>query len=356
MVESYAPTSDPSQTRPAEGSCPGDRSVAFAGVADCRITGAGDNGPLLAGDAGDFVNFDDPIHVTRYVQVQNGLSWEGIKWAFFNPVVQNWHPLTVLSHMLDCQMFGLRPWGHHLTNVLLHAFNAGLVFGLLQLMTGATWRSLLVAALFAVHPLRVESVAWVTERKDVLSSFFGMLALIAYARYTEVQRLKSKVQGPGSKGRGPWSILHLPSSVFYLLSLFFFALGLMSKPMLVTWPFVMLLLDYWPLKRSAECGRRKAEHGAGGTSQGRTWPWRKLVMEKAPFFALAALLSVVTFVVQKRAGVLVAGENLSLGVRTGNALISYCRYLGKMFWPMDLAVQYPHPGHWPPGKVLLAGG
>jgi len=142
----------------------------------------------------DFVNLDDDLYVTGNVPVQNGLAWESIKWAWLNPVAANWHPLTVLSHMVDCQVFGLKPWGHHLTSVLLHALNAGLVFALLRQMTGATWRSLLVAALFAVHPLRVESVAWVAERKDVLSGCFGLLALLAYARYAEVQSLKSKVQ------------------------------------------------------------------------------------------------------------------------------------------------------------------
>ena len=138
----------------------------------------------------DFVNFDDALNVTANVHVQKGLTWEGIKWACLNPVNCNWHPLTMWSHMLVCQVFGLNPWGHHLTNVLLHALNAGLVFALLRQMTGATWRSLLVAALFAVHPLRVESVAWVAERKDVLSGFFGLLALMAYVRYAEVQSLE----------------------------------------------------------------------------------------------------------------------------------------------------------------------
>ena len=144
----------------------------------------------------DFVNLDDDQHVTSNLLVQKGLTREGIGWVFLHPVPDNWHPLTALSHMAACQVFGLDPWGHHLANVVLHALNAGLVFLLLTRMTGATWRSVLVAALFAIHPLRVESVAWVTERKDVLSAFFGLLALIAYARYVEVQSLESKVQSP----------------------------------------------------------------------------------------------------------------------------------------------------------------
>ena len=202
----------------------------------------------------DFVNYDDDVHVTSNVHVQKGLTLESIKWAFFNPVNCNWHPLTMWSHMLDCQLFGLNPWGHHLTSVLLHALNAMLVFALLQQMTGATWRSLFVAALFGVHPLRVESVAWVAERKDVLSGCFGLLALIFYARYAQ----RSVVRNPGRPlltkdyGRRPTdhaSRITPHASPFYLLSLLFFALGLMSKPMLVTWPFVMLLLDYWPLRR-----------------------------------------------------------------------------------------------------------
>ncbi len=338
----------------------------------------------------DFVNLDDPDYVTANVHVQGGLTLENVKWACLNPVCCNWHPVTVWSHMLDCQMFGLNPWGHHLTNVVLHGLNAGLVFALLQLMTGATWRSLLVAALFAVHPLHVESVAWVAERKDVLSGFFGLLALVAYARYAEVQSLKSKVlnlrskpQGTRAEARSPKSkvqsqepasstqhpasrITHQVSrltfhvSRFYLLSLFFFALGLMSKPMMVTWPFVMLMLDYWPLRRNAECRLQIAEstiqhHASRFRPQWQIAnPLLPLVAEKLPFFALAALASVVTFVMQQRA--MTGVESLPLGARAGNALISYGRYLGKLAWPTDLAVYYPHPGYWPFGQVMFAGG
>jgi Flp pilus assembly protein TadD len=303
----------------------------------------------------DFVTADDDVYVTANARVQSGLSWENIKWACLNSVCDNWNPLTVWSHMAVCQVCGLNPWGHHLSNVLLHALNAGLVFALLQAMTGATWRSLWVAALFAVHPLRVEAVAWVSERKDLLSGFFGLLALIAYARYAEVQSLKSNVQSPWSVVRGPWSLFHLPSPIFYLLSLFLYALGLMSKPMLVTWPFVMLLLDYWPLRRwepsTVNSPPRQSEATAGQLST-----VLRLVREKMPFFVLAALTSVVTFVVQRREGSLGLGEMLPLSARVGNALISYGRYLGKLFWPTDLVLFYPHPGYWPLGKVLLAGG
>jgi len=286
----------------------------------------------------DFVNYDDPDYVTANVHVQNGLTLASIKWALLNPVADNWHPLTVLSHMLDCDNFGLEPGGHHLVNVLLHALNVVLVFVLLQQMTGALWQSALVAALFGWHPLHVESVAWVAERKDVLSGFFGLLTLICYARYVQ----KSKVGSRESETNLPTASSFLRSP-FYWLSLFFFTLGLMSKPTLVTMPFVMLLLDYWPLERVT-----------GDT--GRVAGLSRLVREKIPFFALAAAASVVTFVVQKTGSSLVTGENLPFGARVGNALISYCRYLGKIFYPTDLAVFYAHPGYWPMGKVLMAGG
>jgi tetratricopeptide (TPR) repeat protein len=257
--------------------------------------------------------------------------------------------MTVLSHMADCQLFGLNPWGHHLSSVLLHALNAVLVFALLKQMTGATWQSLLVAALFAVHPLRVESVAWVAERKDVLSGFFGLLALIAYARYAQTavisdqwSVISNQPSGPRTTGQGlPQRNYRLLITdhrlLFYLLSLFFLALGLMSKPMLVTWPFVMLLLDFWPLRRL------------------ELSTLLRLVREKIPLFGLVALGSVATFVVQQQTGALAVGY-LPLGERVGNALISYGRYLGKLFWPTDLAVVYPHPGHSPLAEVLLAGG
>ncbi len=320
----------------------------------------------------DFVNYDDPEYVTANPQVQSGWNWEGVKWAFLSPVCANWHPLTVLSHMLACRTFGLHPWGHHLTNILLHALNAGLVFALLQQMTGAIWRSVLVAALFALHPLRVESVAWVAERKDVLSGFFGLLALMAYVRYAQRPVISNQ-----------WSVISLQSSgvpaphdgprtpghrsLFYLLSLGCFALGLMSKPMLVTWPFVMLLLDYWPLGRRQKAQARDTHHAPRTTHHASPFTDQSqianrkseillpLLVEKLPFFVLAALVSTATFVVQKQGGAVKSVVDFSLGARAGNALVSYCRYLGKLFWPKELAVFYPHPGDWPLGKVLLAG-
>jgi tetratricopeptide (TPR) repeat protein len=271
-------------------------------------------------------------------------------------------------------MFGLKPWGHHLTSVLLHAVNTVLVFLLLRSLTGALWRSLLVAAVFGLHPLHVESVAWVSERKDVLSTFFALLTLWAYARYAQcvtsgkwqVTRTETAATVPDSS-----RVLRHPS-LFYWLALVFFALGLMSKPMLVTWPFVMLLLDYWPLGRVAGDGWRVAGGKNGKPStlnpvkgRGRVAKFyaalrgstlNQLLFEKLPFFGLAAVTCIVTFVVQNHSGAMKMVQNLPLGARSGNALISYCRYLGKLFWPADLAIFYPHPGYWPLEQVLLAGG
>jgi len=296
----------------------------------------------------DFINFDDPTYVTANPHVQGGLKWESVKWAFLNPVANNWNPLTVISHMLDCQVCGLNPWGHHLISVLFHALNAALVFALLRQLTGAVWQSLLVAALFSVHPLHVESVAWISERKDVLSTFFGLLSLIFYTRYAQNKQALSPQ----------------PSTLNYTMALFFLALGLMSKPMLVTWPFVMLLLDYWPLGRlrttdhGLQRGLRTTDYGPQRLRRGEAERRRltPLLLEKLPFFVLAAVASYVTFVVQKHTGALVASETLPLGARVGNAMVSYCCYLGKVFWPTELAVFYPHSGYWPLEQVLLAGG
>jgi len=265
-----------------------------------------------------FINYDDELYVTANRQVQQGLTGEGIAWAFRSTETGNWHPVTWLSHMLDCQLFGLRPWGHHLTNLLLHAANTLLLFLLLRRMTGAVWRSVFVAALFGLHPLRVESVAWVAERKDVLSTLFWLLTLWAYAKFAG----ESNAQGAGRK-------------FFYRLALAFFAFGLMSKPMLVAIPFALLLLDYWPLDR----WKREST--------------RNLVIGKIPFFALAAVAGVITLAAQSNAGAVAAG-NLPFANRVENALVSYARYLGKIFWPTDLSVFYPHPGHWPMQAVLLS--
>lgn len=264
-----------------------------------------------------FTNFDDELYVTANTQVQRGVTWDGFIWAFTHTVCANWHPLTCLSHMLDCQLFGLRPWGHHLTSLLLHAANSVLLFLVFLRLTGATWRSFVVAALFGLHPLHVESVAWISERKDVLSTFFWTLTLLAYARFAEASK-KPERHG----------------ALAYAIALVCFALGLMSKPMLVTVPFVLLLLDYWPL-------RRWQEKGLG-----------KLVLEKTPFFLLTAISSAVTFAVQAQAGAVQVA--LPLTARLENTVVSYCRYLGKLFHPANLCAFYPRPDHWPMPIVFLS--
>ncbi len=278
-----------------------------------------------------FVNFDDDLYVTANPQVRQGLTWEGLRWAFRQDAnTGNWHPLTWLSHMADCALFGMSPWGHHLTNILLHAANAVLVFLVVRGMTAAVWRSFVVALLFALHPLRVESVAWVAERKDVLSGFFWLLTIWAYFQYS--RSLKSQTSNPKLSGIGTRAL------TCYAVALAFFALGLMSKPMLVTLPFVLLLLDYWPLARAA----------GPGSSNG----W--LLLEKLPFFLLAAGSSVVTFFAQKGGGAVKGISALPLNSRIQNALVSYCRYLGKTFYPAHLAVFYPRPSHWPMEAALGA--
>jgi protein O-mannosyl-transferase len=299
-------------------------------------------GTFLPALSNGFVGFDDPDYVTENVHVQAGLTWESVQWAFRSTEAANWHPLTWLSHMLDCEFFGLAPWGHHLTSILLHAVSATLLFLLLRRMTGATWRSFIVAMLFGVHPLRVESVAWIAERKDVLSTVFWMLTLWAYSRYAEGRMQNAECRTQNAAVRSPPSRItfHVSRftfhvSRFYLLSLIFFALGLMSKPMLVTLPCALLLLDYWPL------GRLRLETA------------RRLVIEKLPFFLAAAAVSGVTFLVQKRGGAVVGGSPLT--DRVANAVVSYCRYLGKLFWPADLAAFYPRIDHWPIAVVAAAG-
>ena len=284
---------------------------------------------FLPAAGNDFTNYDDNLYVTRNWQVQQGLTWESVRWAFSSIGVFNWHPLTWLSHILDCQFFGLRAWGHHLTSIWLHALNVVLAFAVLRRMTGAVGRSFIVALVFGLHPLRVESVAWVAERKDVLSTSFWMLTLWAYARFAQFETA-AQSQEPRSTlsaGRHP--------SFYYCLSLVFFSLGLMSKPMLVTVPCLLLLLDYWPL-------------GRWGRNDGR-----RLAAEKAPFFLAAMVVSAVTFVVQRQGGAMT--DALPLPARLANVPVAYCRYLGKLFWPVELAAFYP-PAHWPLGTVALAGG
>lgn len=269
-----------------------------------------------------FVNFDDGLYVTGNRHVQKGLTWEGFLWAWKANVASNWHPLTLLSHMLDCELHGMEAGGHHLTNLLLHLANVWLLFEVLRRMTGAVGPSALVAALFAIHPTHVESVAWIAERKDVLSGFFFVLTLGAWHRWARARRRAS-----------------------YLLAVFLFACGLLSKPMVVTLPCVLLLLDVWPLGRLRPGEIRSARELWAGL--------RPLLIEKIPLFALSAASSAVTVYAQQ--GSLATLTAVSLGRRVGNALVSYVAYLGKTFWPAKLAAFYPLPPDIPLWKALAAG-
>ena len=270
-----------------------------------------------------FVNFDDDLYVTGNPRVQKGLSWDNAGWALTTFEASNWHPLTWLSHMLDAQLFGLDAGKHHFTSLLLHAVNALLVLFLLVRMTGALWRSALAAFLFALHPLHVESVAWIAERKDVLSALLWLSALAAWIGYTRSRR---------------------PAP--YALTLVLYALSLMAKPMAVTLPFTLLLLDYWPLRRLPFPGR------------GHPAELKALVWEKAPLFAMSAASCAVTLAAQHVGGAMKTLEAYAFDERLANAAVSYGSYLGKLFWPASLAVFYPHPhpglGSWTAIGSLLA--
>lgn len=251
----------------------------------------------------DFVDFDDLEYITENPHVATGPSIKNIIWAFTNAHAHNWHPLTWVSHMVDVELFGLDPTGHHLVGAFIHAINAALAFMLVSRLTGAITPAAFLALFFALHPLRVESVAWAAERKDVLATFFFLSALLAYAAYAR----KGKI-------------------AFYLTALFLHASGLMAKQMGVTLPFILLLLDYWPLKRLV---LREA--------------WKKIAWEKMPFFVLSVGAGITVYIIQKKTGVLHGEALFPLDVRIANALYSTVAYLGKIFWPTDLAVFYPHP-------------
>ena len=269
-----------------------------------------------------FINYDDGDYVSQNNMVQAGLTWTGIKWAFTTFHAGNWHPLTWISLMLDCQLFGLNPGGDHVLNALLHAANVALLFLLLLEMTGALWPAAFVAALFALHPLHVESVAWISERKDVLSAFFGLLALRSYFRYAKENGQRS-----------------------YWLTVLFFVCSLMSKPMLVTLPFVFLLLDYWPLGRLA---------GApSGTISSKPIQFPHLALEKLPFFLLLVPACILTVWAQSQAAI-ISLVHLPLELRIENAIVSYARYLLKMVWPTHLSVIYPLRAQLPFLEVLSA--
>ncbi len=273
----------------------------------------------------DFINYDDIGYITGNDHVKSGLTLKGLIWAFQTTGFSNWHPLTWLSFMLDIELYGLNAGGHHLTSVLFHIANTLLLFLLLRRMTAALWPCAFVAALFALHPLHVESVAWISERKDVLSTFFGLLALISYVRYTE--RL----------GR-----------LWYLSALLFFIFGLMAKPMLVTLPFVLLLLDYWPL------GRIKFNSALVFSHPIKLARFFLCCLKKYRFSYLQRLPVCVTYYAQQSGGSLMPSDMFPLGSRIANAVVSYVAYIGKMFWPAQLAVFYPYPDSFAVWQVAAA--
>ncbi len=263
----------------------------------------------------DFVNYDDNTYVTENSNVQAGLGPKNIVWAFTTTYANFWHPLTWFSHMLDCRLFGLNPGMHHLSSLMFHIINTILLFLVLRAMTGSIWRSAFVAVLFALHPLHVESVAWVSERKDLVSTLFWLLTMGSYL----------------------WYIRH-PGINRYLPVLFFFVMGLMAKPMLVTLPFVLLLLDYWPLNRI-----RFGRPGMPAEASRQESTVSRLILEKLPFFILTAAFCAVAFIAQQKGGATGSLETYPVGVRITNAFVSYVGYIGKMIWPHNLAVYYPHP-------------
>jgi len=257
-----------------------------------------------------FITLDDPTYIQENPMVNRGVTLAGLAWAFTTFYATNWHPLTWISHMIDCQLFGVNAGSHLLVNALIHVANTLLVFWFLLRATHARWPSALVAALFALHPLHVESVAWAAERKDTLSTCFGLLSLIAYVRYVETRSRK-----------------------WYAGSAVALALGLLAKPMLVTWPFVMLLLDYWPLRRLSQ-----------STSRNKSISIAPLIREKLPLFALVTASAVVTLIAQSRGGAVRTLGHETIALRLSNALVSYAKYLLLTFWPNDLAIYYPFAG------------
>lgn len=265
-----------------------------------------------------FINFDDNVFVFANDQVSRGFTWEGVKWAFLSADIDYWRPLSWLSHMIDVELFGLRPGWHHLTSVVIHAANAALLFLALRRLTARHFPSLLVAALFAWHPLHVESVAWIAERKDVLCAFFWFLGLWCYAGYAKE-----------------------PSRRGFAAVVVCFALGLMSKPMILTFPFLLLLLDVWPLRRAEFTGDWRQFASRFGP----------LVLEKIPLFALMTLATAATYIAQRDVGAMMAEEVHPLAARLANAPVSYARYLGLAIWPVDLAILYPMPGAWAAWQV-----
>ena len=269
----------------------------------------------------EFINYDDNQYVYENRQVLSGLTADSMAWAFKAGHAGNWHPVTWLSLMLDAQLFGPHPRWFHLVNLLFHIANTLFLFAVLRKMTAALWPSVFVAAAFALHPMHVQSVAWIAERKDVLSTFFLMLSLLAYVSFTQNR-----------------------SALRYILSLAFFALGLMAKPMLVTVPFILLVLDYWPLNRfasskQADLSETKIRQQTSIAS--KPVSLKQILIEKIPFLVLAAVSSIITYLVQQSSGAVVTGNALGFTARIANASVSYVVYIYKLFWPQNLTIFYP---------------
>lgn len=286
----------------------------------------------------DFINFDDDMYVTDNSQVQNGLSWHNVIWAFKSFEASNYHPVTWLSHMLDCQLYGLNSTGHHFMSLSFHLINVALLFLVLQSMTGAVWRSAFVASLFALHPINVESVAWIAERKNVLSTMFWLLTMWSYVYFARRRSLTR-----------------------YFLVITCFLLGILAKPMLVTLPFVLLLLDYWPLNRfhqttyplSVDTGTDSFEEKKPNKSFTNTL--LPLVVEKIPLFIISIGISILTVVAQRDSGAIKSTAQVDVKGRILNTAVSYIDYIYLMFWPKELSIFYPHPGSdIPYKKIILA--
>ncbi len=269
----------------------------------------------------EFVNLDDPVYIVGNPNIQRGFTIEAVRWAFTSGEAANWHPGTWLSHMLDFRLFGMDPGAHHAVNLLIHILNALLLFAILKKTTGAVWQSAFVALVFAVHPMRAESVAWVSERKDVLSALFWMLTTAAYIRYCR-----------------------RPAVTGYVAVLLLFGFGLMCKPMLTTLPFVLLLMDYWPLDRLKTAVRETAAKPRPAVGGHPRQALSRLIVEKIPLFVLAALSAVVTYIVQQKGGAMDVDARFSLAARVANSFTSYVLYIYKTVWPSRLAPFYPHPG------------
>jgi protein O-mannosyl-transferase len=279
----------------------------------------------------EFVNYDDPDYVTENGMVQRGLTVDGLLWALKTSYASNWHPLTWISHMIDANIYGPHAGGHHFTNILFHITNAILLFLLLNRLTNKLWPGAVVAAFFALHPMHVESVAWISERKDVLSAFFWLLTLLFYARYVaESRQRKTGYQ------------------ISYGIALLCLVLGLLSKPMVVTLPFVLRLIDYWPLNRISKTMPQTEDQQNVFVFR----HWTPFIKEKIPFFTLSIISCIITFMAQRKGGTVASLEHLPFVSRLANIPVAYLLYLEKLVWPQNQSVLYPHPAHWPTGLIV----